>query len=91
MDKPLNVEENIKVSEEIKAGLSEAKCFYCKSSPCYELSCQGNYTVQTFLYDEKRLVCTGCYNFMNKTGQWLTKIIRVMLIVRTYSSRKKGK
>lgn len=85
---PINMEENIKTRDGIEAGSVQPVCFYCKANPCYELSYQNKNFVKTFLYDEKRLVCPVCYNFMNVNGRWVTKILRVLLKVDVLIRRK---
>lgn len=91
--KPLHVQEQIENKMLVTSGARKSECFYCKRGPCFELSFQGPYAVETFLYDEKRMVCKRCFNFMQSTGKYVTKAIRLLLkldvlLRRVYDARR---
>lgn len=88
MIKPINVEQQNETRRGIEEGSVTPTCTYCKKSPCYQLSYQGEQLVHTLLFDETRLICTECWSFMNKNGRWVTKLIRVLLRIDVLFRKK---
>lgn len=92
MDKGEPVAVELKQQCEVQIGINdgtvESRCFYCKKSPCYELSLQGKFFIKNILFDENRQVCGRCYSFMQKTGSSITKLIRLLLKVDVFFRKK---
>lgn len=84
----MDLREHNRIKNAVDSGELKAVCHYCKLSPCYELSIQGNSLCKNLLFDENRMICTKCWEFMVNSGGWVTHIIRVLLKINVFLKKR---